>query len=213
MSFRDKPVNADKLRAAILHVISSCKPDNLGAVKLHKVLYYTDMMTFLDTGSPVTNATYRKRPFGPTCDVLLAALEDLEAEGAIEVETVDYHGFKKKEFTLKAPSKTNQLSDDEKTTLDEMIDFVCNNNTAKSISDFSHDMVWEMVEFGEVIPYHNAINLIPHEASKEALEWGQAEAKRIADIRSGTEAEREESLALVDVSAVRARMVERIQQR
>ncbi|MGO4836011.1 Panacea domain-containing protein, partial [Rhizobiaceae sp. 2RAB30] len=70
MGTRQITFSRDKLRAAVLHVISSCKPDRLGAVKLHKVLYYSDMLSYLDTGKPVTGAEYRKRPFGPTCDAV-----------------------------------------------------------------------------------------------------------------------------------------------
>ncbi|MBZ9736344.1 SocA family protein [Mesorhizobium sp. CA18] len=195
----------DKLRAAVLHVIGQCKPDRLGAVKLHKVLYYSDMLTFLDTGQPVTGAEYRKRPFGPTCDAVLSVLDELARTGDVSIERVDYHGFLKKQFKLNGSPDTNQLSADEKTTLNEMVDFVCNNNSAKTISDFSHDMVWEMVEFGDIIPYHNAIHLIPNIASPDAVAWGEAEAEKIAGHRSKSQ---NSPLAGIDSGAFRSRLVE-----
>ncbi|MBZ9604004.1 Panacea domain-containing protein [Phyllobacterium chamaecytisi] len=196
----------EKLRAAVLHVVSACRPDRLGAVKLHKVLYYSDMVTFLDTGSPITGAAYRKRPFGPTCDAVLPLLNELASDGTIQVENVEYHGFLKKQFKLNTPVETNQLSQDEISTLDEMIDFVCNNNSAKTISEFSHDIVWQMVEFGEIIPYHNAINLIPNIPSPEAMQWAEIEAARIADSRSKSASTG--AMAGSDAGAFRARLVE-----
>ena len=196
----------EKLRAAILHVISTCKPERLGAVKLHKVLYYSDMLLFLETGKAITGAQYRKRPFGPTCDAALSVLADLERESAVSVETVDYHGYLKKQFRLNAPADTNHLSGLEKAVLDEMVEFVCNNNSAKTISDFSHNMVWEMVEFGDIIPYHNAIHLIPSVPSQEALDWAEAEAASSAD--SGLGATTESPVAGSRESAIRARLAE-----
>jgi hypothetical protein len=206
MGSRQIKFDRDKLRAAILHTISSCEPDRLGAVKLHKVLYYTDMLAYLDKGMPVTGAEYRKRPFGPTCDAVLSVLDELCRSGVIAVESVNYHGYLKKQFKLLASSDSNQLSKDEKATIEEMVDFVCNNNTAQTISEFSHDMVWEMVEFGEVIPYHDAINLIPNAPSKGAMDWAEAEADRIADARS--ESKGAASLEGVGSKAFRARLVE-----
>lgn len=195
-----------KLRAAILHVIRQTAPDRLGAVKLHKVLYYADMLSYLDTGQPVTGAEYRKRPFGPTCDAVLPVLDELQASGTIEVQKVDYHGYLRKQFQLTGSPDTNYLSEDEKSTLDEMVDFVCNNNSARTISDFSHDMVWEMVEFGDVIPYYNSILMIPTDASSDAAEWAETEAAQVADTRSKSSSAA--ALAGRDARAFRARLVE-----
>ncbi|MEX0956966.1 MAG: Panacea domain-containing protein [Rhizobiaceae bacterium] len=196
----------EKLRAAVLHVIGACNPERLGAVKLHKVLYYSDMLLFLETGNPITGAVYRKRPFGPTCDAALGTLSDLDREGAISVDIVDYHGYQKKQFRLNAPADTNHLSGVEKAVLDEMVEFVCNSNSAKTISEFSHDMVWEMVEFGDVIPYHNAIHLIPSVPSQDALDWAAAEAESIASTGLGTTPEG--PVAGSRGSAIRARLAE-----
>lgn len=206
MATADVKYNREKLRAAILHVIGMCEPDRLGAVKLHKVLYYSDMLLFLEMGHPITGAQYRKRPFGPTCDAALSVLDELARDRAISVEMVNYHGFQKKQFSLNAPADTNHLSAVEKAVLVEMIDFVCNSNSAKTISDFSHDMVWEMVEFGDIIPYHNAIHLIPNVPSQDAMDWAEAEVRQIAD--TGLGATSESPVAGSRGSAVRARLAE-----
>ena len=52
-----------KLKTVILYVCSRCEPAQLGAVKLHKVLYFTDMLHYAHAGTAVTGATYRERPF------------------------------------------------------------------------------------------------------------------------------------------------------
>ncbi len=173
------PFDREKLKAAILHICAGCDPANLGAVKLHKVLYFSDMLHYAQTGKPITGAVYRKRPFGPTCDPLLSTLSGLEREGSLEIESVDYFGYQKKNYRAKVKPETNRLSADELNLLDEVIDFVCNSNSAKTISEFSHNRAWDIVEFGEVMPYHSIFSIFPTQVSKEATDWAESEVKQI----------------------------------
>jgi len=193
-----------KLKAVVLYACSKCDPSQLGAVKLHKILYYTDMIQYAYVGSPVTGATYRKRPFGPTCDQLLIVIADLVREKALEVEEVEYFGFRKKEYIAKAQPESNRLNASEQNLLDEVLDFVCRQNTAKTISEFSHNIAWELAKFGDILTYPSAFHLFPNQASPEAFEWGLTKA---ADI----EAERSQgdSLDYDSYSAFRARVLEK----
>jgi hypothetical protein len=173
-----------KLRAAILHTCQKAGPDQLGAVKLHKVLYFLDMLHYAQTGSAVTGATYRKRPYGPTCDQLLPALRDMASEQLIEIRQVDYFGLRKTEYHAFAKEEADVLNESETAILDDVIEFVCERNSAKSISDFSHQLPWEMAEFGEVIPYRTALLLYPVEVTPEAFEaaeegLGEVAAERL----------------------------------
>lgn len=199
-------LDREKLRAAILHVVQVCPPEKLGAVKLHKVLFYADMLSFIHSGQPMTGAAYRKRPFGPTCDAALYAVDDLVRSGEIELREVDYYGYRKKEFAPLNKSETNRLSAEEKDILQKMVEFVCWDHSAKSISDFSHDLPWQMVEFGEPIPYHSAIHLVPSIVSPEAHEWAEAEGRDLEDQGLGSEAA--ERVAGTDARVIRTRMAE-----
>ena len=109
----DVRLDRDKLRAAVLHVVQSCPPDRLGAVKLHKVLFYGDMLSFIYVGRPMTGALYRKRTFGPTCDAALHAIDELARAGDIEIRDVEYYGYRKKEFIPLNDVETNRLSPEE----------------------------------------------------------------------------------------------------
>ena len=173
-----------KLKAVVHYVCSQCEPAELGAVKLHKTLYYADMLHYLGFGAPLTGATYRKRPLGPMCDSLLPILRELERGGAIEVREVDYFGYRKKEYVSLQEPALDKLGTDERAILDEIIDFVCRENTAKTISDFSHSAPWEIVEFGEVLPYHNALLLVPNQVSEDAFDWALEQASDIEAARS-----------------------------
>src|ERR1700731_102233 len=87
-----------QLKDVILYACSRCEPSRLGAVKLHKILYFSDMIHYANVGAPLTGATYRKRPMGPTCDQLLVTLNELARDGALKIRDVDYFGYLKKEY-------------------------------------------------------------------------------------------------------------------
>lgn len=193
-------LDRSKLKSLVLYTCGKCKPERLGAVKLHKVLYFSDMLHFAETGTPITGATYRKRPHGPTCDQLLATLSELEKSGELEVRNVNYFGYLKKEF---APKGTHELrlGASEKALVDEVIEFVCDQNTAKTISEFSHNRAWEMAEFGEILPYASAFYMFPSEVSPEAFAWAEKEAKEIEAARS-----RGDTVGFVDFRTFRSRV-------
>jgi len=173
-----------KLKTVVLYVCSKCEPSELGAVKLHKVLYYADMISYIENGIPLTGATYRKRALGPTCDSLLPVLREMTSSGAIRVQDVEYFGYQKKEYLPLTQPDISRLNSNEVEILDEVIDFVCRSNTAKTISEFSHSTPWELVEFGDVLPYHNALHLIPKQVSQEAFDWALEEAVSVEAERS-----------------------------
>jgi hypothetical protein len=173
----------EKLKATILYTCTLCEAAELGAVKMHKVLYFFDMLHYAQVGSPATGATYRKSAHGPTCDALLPMLREMEAAGEIRVREVDYFGYRKKEFHALTEPEIQRFSGAERALLDEVIDFVCRDNTAKTISDFSHGRAWEIAEFGEVIPYHSALHLFPDQVSLEAMDWASGEEAEIEAAR------------------------------
>jgi len=173
-----------KLREAILYACEECPPELLGAVKLHKVLYFTDMLRYAATGRPFTGAEYRKRPFGPTCTPLLATLRTMERDGELAVSEADYFGLAKKEYRARRPADRSRFAAGELALFDEVIDFVCRRNSARTISEISHQLPWELAEFGEVIGYDTALMLVPDDVTPEALELVEGEARIVEAARS-----------------------------
>jgi hypothetical protein len=192
-----------KLHAAILYICGRCEPAALGAVKLNKVLYYTDMLHYFSQGNPITGATYRKRPFGPTCDQLLGALRELSGQGKIDIREVDFFSYKKKEYHLTGESGRFSLSSSESAFIDKVVEFVCEENSAKSISEISHSAAWDMAEMGEELPYNSVYHIFPNQVSLEALEWATDAASEIA-----TERTRSEPMDYVDFAAFRSRVLQ-----
>lgn len=181
-----------KLKTVVLYACARCEPSQLGAVKLHKVLYFADMLHYAQVGTPLTGATYRKRPHGPTCDNLLPTLRELAQEGSLDIRETDYFGYRKKEYVALREPDLSRLNEDEVSLVNEMISFVCFQHTAKTISEFSHNRAWEMADFGDILPYDSVFLLFPTQVSIEALEWASAQAPQI-------EAQRSQSHTLGDV--------------
>jgi hypothetical protein len=161
------------------------------------------MISYATEGAPMTGAKYRKRPFGPTCDDLLNVLPEMEHDGLLRVDYVNYFGYTKKEFTPLVHFTSDRLSEAETRLIDEVADFVCNNNTAKTISEFSHSKPWEMVEFGEELPYHSAYNLFPTEVSQQALHWAKNEIVKVAATGS-----KKDALGYEDFASFRSRFLQ-----
>lgn len=197
-----------KMRAVVLRTCHACRPADLGAVKLHKVLYYLDMMMYAHQRQAVTGATYLKRPNGPMASELLAALRDMERDGDIRVDTVNYHGFLKKEYYALTDEPQDILNTEEQSMLDDVIDFVCRKNTAKSISDYSHALPWEMAELGGVIPYHSAMLLFPMQPTAEAFDLVEKGMAEIETARSQSNA-----VGMQDITTFRSSVLSAVGQR
>jgi Protein of unknown function (DUF4065) len=134
------------------------------------------MMTFAGTDKPLTGVDYIKQQFGPTARHLSSALSELAAERKIRIESVDYFGFTKKQYTSLATP--NALSNTEIDLLADVIDFVCN-RSAREISELSHDKAWQTAGMGERIPYAAALGLEPVEITVEELATASLEAHRL----------------------------------
>lgn len=169
----------EKFKNVVHYVCASCDNQKLGNVKLHKVLYFADMLFYVQEGRPITGATYQKQQFGPTASYLTRALRELESNGAIEISDEDFYGFRKKSYKSLREPNLNRLSDAEKQHIDSMVGTICYDMTAKEISDISHGVAWSAAQIGEELPYVTALSLFPVEISDEDIEWGVEEASKI----------------------------------
>ena len=146
----------ERLVDVVHYVCSKCDPSELGNVKLHKILYFADMLHFVDTGRALTGAEYQKQKFGPCARHLTKALCQLRDEGRIRIEKRDFYGFKKMDYIPIEEPRLDRLGNQNVIPLlDAVIEFVCR-KSAKEISDLSHSAAWEAVAMGERIPYYTA---------------------------------------------------------
>ncbi len=155
--------------------------DALGNTKLHKILYYVDILKFLDTGIPLTGEDYLRQRFGPTARHLTTALRDLEGESRVSLSTRNYYGYQKSDYCALAEPQLGRLSAEDVQLIEHIVGFVCA-HTAVEISEFSHDAVWESVPMGQRIPYYAAFAMFPGELTEEDIEEAADEAVRIAPL-------------------------------
>ncbi len=182
---RSEPITVDmaKLQAAILHICASTAPDELGKVKLHRILYYADMLHYSETGAPLTGATYVKQEFGPAVKELAAALQTLERDGAIQIRQRKYYGFAKTDFIAASKPRANRLNAAERTLLDDMTAFVCQ-HTAREISEISHNAAWQLAAMGEEIPYFTVHGWHVNEITDDDRNWGGNAAREFQRINA-----------------------------
>jgi hypothetical protein len=147
-------------------------PSSLGAVKLNKILWLADFNAYYSLGEPITGARYVKRQYGPVPHQIVAVLQELQNDGAIEVMDVTHFGKRKKQYRVKSIPSVGIFSEQEKEIIDKTIKFVCDRHTAASISEASHDHVWKVAEDGEEIPYYTVFS-IPGKITEDELEWAR----------------------------------------
>jgi uncharacterized phage-associated protein len=155
------------------------RPESLGQVKLHKVLYFSDMISYFDRGEPLTGCEYQKQPHGPTAQYLAKALKQLEAEKRVKVSWRKVYGYKKAEFEVLEQLKTNRLSDYDRQLISDVADWA-SGKTAVEISELSHKKPWQSVDQGERIDYATAAWLFPSKGpSQRDVQWAEEAAALI----------------------------------
>jgi hypothetical protein len=168
-----------KFKALIHYVISRCPPERVGRTKLNKAGFLADMLWYLQAGHPMTGETYVKQNHGPVAEHLLSSLRELLAEGALEERLVTHFGFSKFEYIARSGPDLSRFSDDEKAVVDDVAEFVCLRNTARSISEFSHSEAWRSARAGEELPYFAATELLDAEVDEGDVAWASEELQRL----------------------------------
>jgi hypothetical protein len=166
-------MSANRLAALAHYVIWKCEPSDLGAVKLNKILWFSDLEHYRRTGQTITGATtYTKLQHGPVPKGILRALSALEAESKIARATENYYGRPKTMFLALARPDLAAFDADEIATVDMIAELICR-HTAASISRLSHDVLWDETEIGTDMSI-GAGSVLPGEATAEDLEWARA---------------------------------------
>jgi hypothetical protein len=145
-----------KFKSLVHYVIASRSdsPETLGAVKLNKVLWLSEIIAFHQRGESITNTRYIKRQFGPVPAPILPVLRELEAEGTLTIREALHYGKRKKVYISNVQANADFLTVPEKLDVQWALEVVCDGHTAASISEASHDHVWKVAEDGEELPLY-----------------------------------------------------------
>src|ERR1700687_3249069 len=171
-----------RLGELMLYIAAKCESlRSFGAVKLNKILFYSDFLAYERLGKPITGAVYQKLQHGPAPKRLLPVRQKLlkQQDAAMRVESLFVGCAEKRLFALRKPDLT-EFSAEEIALVDEVIE-LCSNLTATEVSAVSHEFAgWKFAAPGEEIPYFT-IHL-PDEVeplSKRELKRAKAVADRI----------------------------------
>lgn len=153
MSPEQKSVPA-KLGAAIHYVCRklAATPEKLGAVKLHKTLWFADIHAYRLTGQTITGGTFVRHQYGPFLTELDRAVAELERAGRLTVRTVDFRDAERREYIGRGEPDETLLNERERKWLEQFAEQICQNHSAGSVGERTHKRLWETAEMFEAIP-------------------------------------------------------------
>ena len=151
--------NSEKFRALMLYIADQSRDDRwFGAVKLNKILYYCDFLSFARHMEPITGASYLKMKAGPVPEELLNERRTVVDAGLAKIETRSVFRYTQQRLVPHAASiELGSLFDArEIKIIDEVLSFM-KPLTAKESSEMAHAEVgWILAGDREVIPYETA---------------------------------------------------------
>ncbi|KQU87539.1 hypothetical protein ASD12_08485 [Mesorhizobium sp. Root102] len=160
-----------KFKALVHFIVHECRehPGRLGAIRLNKALWYTDVMSYKMNGVSVTGESYVKRKKGPVPAQILATLRELKNEGKILIQEPEFLYDARKFISLANPS-VETLSEDDRILAKSILDSVCG-VTANAISEMTHDVIWDAAAEGEEIPLYATLASELGEVTEDVKSW------------------------------------------
>ena len=138
--------DVEKLRQLILYVSQKCaEHSEFGSTKLNKILYFSDFLSYANTGKPLTGVEYQRLKWGPAPRCMKPVMDQMCEKHELGIQkTVTFSG----EYTTHKP--VNLASPDLRLFTAEEISIVDDviekqkDLHAFVVSEFSH--VWGGVE-------------------------------------------------------------------
>jgi len=168
--FRYEP---EKLEELVLYVATKSADDpNFGKTKLNKILYYVDFMAYANLGTPVTGATYQRRPYGPVPREILQATRTLLDRGDAEIAMVERFGYPQKRLVASRPPNLSLFTQQQMRLINQVVQALRGWNGVE-VSELSHREVgWQVTEDRDVIPYETVF-LSSRQITDDIIRRGQ----------------------------------------
>ena len=148
--------NSDtKLGELILYISQKSARDTyFGAIKLNKILYFSDFIAYGRWGKPITGAQYQHLKLGPAPVRLLPVRKELEEARFIAVQPIQVPGGRIQHRTVNLREPDLSVFDAREIALvDEVIEALRGLNATEA-SELSHlELGWKLTEEGDVIDY------------------------------------------------------------
>ena len=178
-------MNDAKFRELVLYIAQASADDpRFGAIKLNKILYYSDFAVYRRLGHSLTDDEYQHLSEGPAPRHLLPIRSRLIKDGAAHIEDRPYFNAMQQRLVADESADLSQFDSQELAIVDEILRALREYNGAE-VSDLSHhEFGWALTHEGETIPYEAA--------------WvaSDLEPLTVEQIARGVEVAREHGLAI-----------------
>lgn len=151
-----------KLRELVILVSTLSEGDEpFGKIKLNKVVFFCDFLSYLIFGKSITGHEYQRLPLGPAPRALLRVIPAFrkppESDPDIVVRIHDYFGRSlERPLALRLPN-TKKFAPEELRLVENLVKEHWGKN-AREMSDVSHRFIgWQLAKDGETIPYVTAL--------------------------------------------------------
>lgn len=148
-------MDENKYKTVVHYIINSCiNPFKLGSIKLNKILFFSDADMYLKNKTSITGDEYIKRQFGPVPKHILDILGSLEKEKKIAISKEENNSYNRTIYLSLQNVDISNLKAEEIDVISYNRDVICNDFTAKEISNITHNEILDMADIGETIPLY-----------------------------------------------------------
>ena len=170
----------EKFKTLVHYVIwKAGDRDGFGAVKLNKVLWFSEARMYMLHGVSITGATYMREKYGPVPRDIMPIRRELVEESAVKIWRDRHYDHPATRFKALRSPDTKRLSSKERQVVDWWIKHIDEEHTAASISEQSHDYAWEIAQIGEELPLHALFANRLREPKDDELLWAKAQAEKL----------------------------------
>jgi len=162
----------DKLARAAHLVIARLPPDDLGATKLNKILWFADCEFYRRHGRSLTGEVeYVRKDNGPCPVQMNDVIARLKQEGAIAERAQQIAQYTRREFTpLSQPDIDAFTAEEVDILLGVALEIAP--MSAKRASDISHDDLWEATPHnGRMSVEAGSVKVLP--PTPEVVDWAR----------------------------------------
>ncbi len=169
----------ERLAALTHYVIARTPPDQLGATKLNKILWWVDCESYRRWGRSLSGLeSYLRLQNGPVPIGGREAIAVLKARAAIAEQSVPTPAGNRRQFYSLSEPPVSVFSAEEIDLINQVINSVCR-MTAVEASDASHDVLWEETPQFAQMPV-SAGSVAVRETRPDDLAWAQRELARLS---------------------------------
>lgn len=171
-----------KFQELLIFVCQRSEGDKpFGAVKLNKLLFYSDFFAFRKFGKSITGHRYQKLKNGPAPRALLPIVDELKTRGDIAVAERDYYGHTQHRTLALRDAILAAFAPEEVALVTEIIEQFWG-KSARDMSELSHRFRgWRRAAINEDIPYEVATVRFIRNAPPEV---SHLSSEQVADIKS-----------------------------